>query len=148
MPCRQADCLRGCRKRGEGGKGMGAEGERVCVYRVKPSTPPNPKSLMETTLIPPSPCSPHPSPSRRVFVFLLVLICPSAPCPASPQSPSHYLPPVLSPSTPFYKGFIMSKTANFSLVCERRNVLHSPPTLFILSPTWIPPPPSSLPSGR
>lgn len=30
----------------------------------------------------------------------------------------------------------MSKTANFSLVCERRNVLDAPPTLLILSPAY------------
>lgn len=30
----------------------------------------------------------------------------------------------------------MSKTANFSLVCERRNVLDAPPTLVVLSPAY------------
>lgn len=125
MPCRQADCLRGYRKRGEGGEGMGAARGRVGDSRVQPSTGPEPTT--ETTLTPPSPCSPHPSPSSRVFVFFLLGDLPQTPRPTSLECPSHFLPPLTCPS-PFCKGFITNKTANFSLVCERRNTLDSSPS--------------------
>lgn len=94
MPCRQADCLRGYRKWGDGGKGMGAARRRVGVYRVQPSTAPEPNT--ETTLSPPSPCRPHPSPSSRVFVFLLGDL-PQTPRPTSLECPSHFLLPWPAP---------------------------------------------------
>lgn len=124
MPCRQADCLRGYRKWGDGGKGMGAARRRVGVYRVQPSTAPEPNT--ETTLSPPSPCRPHPSPSSRVFVFSSRRFTPN-PSPHLPWMPLSLFAPLTRPS-PFYKGFITNKTANLSLVCERRNALDSSPT--------------------
>lgn len=105
--------------------------------------PPHPpkKSNTKTTPIPPSPCNPLLSPSCRVFVFCLVLICPSALCPTSSKSPFYNPPP-----SPFYKGFILSKTTNFGQVCERRNIRETPPPLhfiFSLQSMTSPPPPLS-----
>lgn len=142
MPCRQADCLRGYRKWGDGGKGMGAARRRVGVYRVQPSTDPEPNT--ETTLSPPSPCRPHPSPSSRVFVFSSRRFAPN-PSPHLPWMPLSLFAPLTRPS-PFYKGFITNKTANLSLVCERGNALDSSPTadtFYYFTRIWsyLPPPP-------
>lgn len=125
MPCRQADCLRGYRKRGREGRGWVQRGGelRFTGYNFHPSKP---KHVYGNNPYPSLPLQP-PSPSCRVLVFLLVLICPQCHFPASPQSHFHYLPPAV-PLCPFYKAFIISKTANFSLVCERRN--SSSPILF------------------
>lgn len=117
-----------CEASGSGGtegRAWARRGGRLAFTGYNPP-PSSPKSHIETTLIPLSPCSLHSSPSCKIFVFLLVLICPSSPSPGLPQNPSHYLPPPRCVPTPFYKGFSISKTANFSLVCERRNILNSP----------------------
>ncbi len=134
MPCRQADCLRGYRKWGGWREGHG-EGEGL---RLQGTTlrPPNTKFLRKQV-------SSLPPPAAHNVTLLkgFRLICPSAPLPRLYPKPLSLLAPNLVPHpTTFYKGFIMSKTANFSLVCERGNVLSSPQHLLFSQPMNSPPP--------
>ncbi|CAB1429458.1 unnamed protein product [Pleuronectes platessa] len=107
MPCRQADCLRGYRKWGEGGKGRGTGkgGGGFGVNRPTPVTLPQGFCFSSSFDLPQSP-SPRPP----------------------PQSPSHYLPPppmpCPSPLPPFYRVFLYNEQdCKLQPVCERRNIL-------------------------
>lgn len=144
MPCRQGDCLRGYRKWGEWGKGMGTEEGEGWHSQGTTLHPPAQNLILKQPLsLPPPAAYTRPPPVR--FLFFLVLICPSSPS-LSPPKPFSLLAPSPPCPSPLVQGFYNEQDCKLQPgVWEKKHPRLPPNNFYSLPDSMMSPPSSSSP---
>lgn len=138
MPCRQANCLRGYRKWGEWGMGMGREKGEGWHLQGTTLHPPAQNLILKLpkSLYPPAA---YTHPVRFLFWFV-----PSAHLPASPKNPFHYLPPPRRFPYPLLQGFHSEQDCKLQPgVWEKKHPWPPPNTFYSLPDSMMSNPSSS-----